>query len=230
MSQDPETRPRPGAPEEPEEIEILEIMDLDEGQEPSSASTEPGEVEVTFDEAGVDGEAPGAAESSRPALQPPPAGPEVEALRERVLRIQADFENLKRRVERERDEHYRHATGAFVARLLPVLDNLERALEAGYLSEGNESLLEGLALVRRQLLDELRREGLEPLESLGQPFDPTLHEAVATGVDAGLPPGAVLEEFQRGYRLHDRLLRPALVRVNLHGGDTEGSKGCGEDS
>jgi molecular chaperone GrpE len=190
----------PSEPSEPDDIEILEIVGMDEAPEPRSRRDE---VVVSFDD-------------DRPA--PAPTVVDDDA-RERLLRLRADFENLKKRVEREREEYYRHATGALVARLLPVLDNLERALEtARQQREAGDPLAEGVALVHRQLLEELRREGLRAVEATGAPFDPEVHEAVATDLTPGLPPHTVVEELQRGYFFEERLLRPALVRVSVSEG------------
>jgi molecular chaperone GrpE len=121
-------------------------------------------------------------------------------------------------MERERTDHYRHATGALVARLLPVLDNFERALVAARGGGDREALRAGIEMVYRQFLDELRREGLRDIESLGLAFDPEVHEAVATDADSPLPANTVVEEMQRGFYFHDRVLRPALVRVSVEGG------------
>ena len=193
-------KPRPERrDEEEEEIEILEVVGLDEDQPAAPAD----EIEVSFDDDG------------RARAQP--ASPKTtEAVeRERYLRLYADFENLKKRVERERIEHRLRATESLLARLLPVLDNFERALAA---RGGEESLRSGVQMIYRQLFDELRREGLRPVEALGQTFDPTIHEAVATAADSGLPPHTVVGELQRGYFFGDRLLRPSLVRVQTDDG------------
>lgn len=222
MSEPDKERRGAGAPAEPEEVEILEIVGLDEAGPAVREAAD--EIEVSFGDLGSEQPDSARAPLAEPAREEPSA--EVGALREKVLRIQADFENLKRRVDRERDEVYRHAAGDLVARLLPVLDNLERAFEAARRAQGNDSLVEGLALVRQQLLYELHREGLRPVETEGRPFDPHLHEAVATRRDPELPAGTIVEELQRGYLFHDRLLRPALVRVNVHavgGEEGEGS-------
>jgi molecular chaperone GrpE len=104
--------------------------------------------------------------------------------------------------------------------LLPVLDNFERALSTARQAGVDGQLHDGVALIFRQLLDELRREGLEAVDTVGEPFDPAVHEAVATAEDTGLPPHTIVEELQRGYLLQGRLLRPALVRVALAPGET----------
>ena len=196
-------KPRPERNDEEEEIEILEVVGLDEDQPAIPAD----EIEVSFEDDGT----PAAAE---PASHKTPDTHE----RERYLRLYADFENLKKRVERERIEHRLRATESLLARLLPVLDNFERALAA---RAGEDGLRSGVQMIYRQLFDELRREGLRPVEALGQTFDPAGHEAVATTTDSGLPPHTVVGELQRGYFLGDRLLRPSLVRVQTDDGEAE---------
>jgi molecular chaperone GrpE len=198
MNAKPHPSRPPRVPEE-DEVEILEVVGLDEDA-PAVAD----EVEVEF----VDDE-------GTPALEPPRAeGTPGAEERERYLRLYADFENLKKRVERERSEHRLRATESLLARLLPVLDNFERALAA---RGGEEGLRSGVQMIYRQLFDELRREGLRPVDALGQTFDPSVHEAVATTSDSGMPPHTVVGELQRGYFFGDRLLRPSLVRVQTDG-------------
>jgi molecular chaperone GrpE len=149
-----------------------------------------------------------------------PAPSEDGELRERLLRLQADFENFKKRIERERIDHFRYATFGLVGRILPVLDNFERAMAAARPGTPGDALIEGVALIHRQLVAELAVEGLRPMESVGELFDPELHEAVATDPDSPSPPHTVTHVFQRGYFLHDRVLRPAMVRVRID--DSEG--------
>lgn len=129
---------------------------------------------------------------------------------ERYLRVAADFENYKRRAAREREETVRLANERLVKELLPVADNLERALatpgEAG-------PLRDGVKLVLKQLTDALGRFGATAFSSVGQPFDPARHEALMQQESAEVPPNHVLTELVKGYLLHDRLLRPAAVVV-----------------
>lgn len=206
----------PDEPTQPDDIEILEVVGMDD---PDDVPSGPDEVVVAFDEV------PG------PASVAQTVDRDTEEARERLLRLRADFENLKKRVEREREEYFRHATASLVARLLPVVDNLDRALDTARQGKGNgESLLNGVALVQRQMLDELRREGLRAVESVGLPFDPTVHEAVATDGSSTVPANTVVEELQRGYYFEDRLLRPALVRVSIGDGATSTPRREGEDS
>lgn len=213
MSRD-EQRPQGPPPASDDEIEILEVVGVDEdGAFSAAVEPAPGDddaVEIVFDEA----------EAAPPAPAPPPDGIERRVdleTRERFLRLQADFENFKKRMERERADHLRHATGALVGRLLPVLDNFERAIVAARGGGDPEALRAGIEMVYRQFLEELRREGLRDIEALGLPFDPEVHEAVATQPGSPLPANTVVEEMQRGFYFQDRVLRPALVRVSVEG-------------
>lgn len=137
---------------------------------------------------------------------------ELEELRDRSIRTLADFENYRRRAERERDELRRYAAFEAMSDFLPVLDNLERALSAG---GSADDVRVGVEMILRQMRDLLRQRGVAPVEALGEPFDPTLHEAVARDEDPDVDVPTVIEEMQRGYRMHDRLLRPALVKVAM---------------
>jgi molecular chaperone GrpE len=218
MSPDDPLRKIPPDPDPNDEIEILEVVGLDE--DGASVAADPDEdIEVIFEEPGGQAAAP-----TIPA--PTVETREDTALKERFIRLQADFENLKKRIDRERLDHLRHATSELVARLLPVLDNFDRAVASA--RPAADPVLEGVVLIQRQLQEELKREGLRPMDALGQPFDPAIHEAVATDPDSPAPAHTVTEVFQRGYFFHDRVLRPALVRVRLDG--SEGAQDGGEES
>ncbi|HEX8491600.1 MAG TPA: nucleotide exchange factor GrpE [Pyrinomonadaceae bacterium] len=139
-------------------------------------------------------------------------------LQETLARRQADFENYRKRVERERSETYNRVVADVVSKLLPVLDNLRRALDAEASMEAAESdefrhFLHGVELIDKQLGDVLEGLGLEPIEAVGQPFDPHIHEAVATEQSDDYEPDTVVQELVRGYRLGEKLLRPAIVKV-----------------
>ncbi len=210
---------------EDDDIEILEVVGLEDDEPVTPESTSAAEDDASSSDTVVALDEVAAGEAAEAAM-PPAALP---GDRQRLMRLQADFENLQRRVEREREDHRQQATSGLVGRLLAVVDNLERALAHPTGSENAEDLHRGVELVHRQLMDELRREGLRPVEALGQPFDPNHHEAVETQVSSEHSPNTVLEEFQRGYLLHDRLLRPALVRVSVAGPES-GPQGGGEES
>ncbi len=137
---------------------------------------------------------------------------EKAGLMDQLLRKQAEFENFRKRTEREKADFMRFANFEMVRDLLPVLDGFERALtlESG---ESMEGFKKGMELVRRQLLDGLKKAGLEPIESVGKKFDPNFHQAVVRAEKEGVEEDEVIEEFQRGYLFQGRLLRAAMVKV-----------------
>jgi molecular chaperone GrpE len=132
---------------------------------------------------------------------------------DRLLRNTAEFDNYRKRVERERGQHAEAAASALLKELLPLVDNLERALRAEAGSEGADAYRRGVELIHQQLVELLRKRGVRPIEALGENFDPHFHQAVAHEMAEGRREGEVIEEFQRGYMLGDRLLRPAMVKV-----------------
>jgi molecular chaperone GrpE len=135
-------------------------------------------------------------------------------LYDQLLRRQAEFENYRRRIDRERSETYTRARAEVLLELLPVIDNFERALASLENSGGDaESLRHGVELIHKQFKDALTKFGLEPVESVGQTFDPHVHEAVTIEPTDKHKENTVIEEFQRGYRLGEKLLRPAKVKV-----------------
>ena len=142
-------------------------------------------------------------------------------LEERIVRLQADFDNHRKRTLREKQEALSYGHEFVVKDLLPVVDNLERAIEHASASSGAdfEGMLQGVELVRRELLAVLAKHGVSPIEAAGEMFDPNLHEALAQMEDEKVPAGRIGRVLQKGYRLRDRLLRPARVMV---------SKGPGE--
>lgn len=135
---------------------------------------------------------------------------ELEDLRDRSLRTLADYENYRKRVERERTESRRYAGIEVLRELLTVVDNLERAVAApGSVDE----LKQGVELILKQLHELLRRSGVHPVPAVGEPFDPNMHEAVARQQDPNVDRPTVTAEHQPGFWMHDRLLRPAVVSV-----------------
>lgn len=131
----------------------------------------------------------------------------------RLLRLAADMENLKKRQERERAELLQFANENLVKELLPVVDNLERALDHGRQLEAPKALLEGIELVHQAFLKALDRFGVTAHDSLGQQFDPAFHNAMMEEEAPEVPGGSVIKELQKGYLMHQRLLRPAMVVV-----------------
>jgi molecular chaperone GrpE len=145
---------------------------------------------------------------------------EATELRDGSARRQADFDNFRKRIERERSETYNRAVADLVAKLLPVLDNLRRAVDTEASVEATESdefrhFLHGVDLIHKQLSGVLEALGVKPVLAVGQPFDPHVHEAVITEESDEHEPDTVIQEIVRGYRLGERLLRPALVKVSV---------------
>lgn len=179
-----------------EKVRRIEIADVETEQEqaPADAAT-PEEDQNAVD----------AAELGR--LQQ-----ELEDLRDRSLRTLADYENYRKRVERERTESRRYAGFEVLRELLEVVDNLERAVAApGSVDE----LKQGVELILKQLHDLLRRSGVRPVPAVGEPFDPNMHEAVSRDQDATVDQPTVTAEHQPGFWMHERLLRPAVVSVAM---------------
>jgi molecular chaperone GrpE len=140
----------------------------------------------------------------------------------RALRLAAEMENLKKRLEREKADLLQFANESLIKELLPVVDNLELALEHGRQAETPSSFLEGIELVHQGFLKALARFGVTPLTAVGQPFDPAYHNAVVQEAAPEVPDCTVLQEMQKGYLMHNRLLRPAMVVVARNTEDTAG--------
>ncbi|WP_313891793.1 nucleotide exchange factor GrpE [Psychrobacillus sp.] len=139
---------------------------------------------------------------------------QLEEETDKSFRIRADFENYKRRVQLDKEADYKYRAQAVLTDILPVLDNFERALAVGVTTEEAASLAKGVDMVYRSLLEAVLREGLEPIEAEGVPFDPNFHQAVMQEKDDSKEAGVVLQELQKGYKLKDRVLRPSMVKVN----------------
>lgn len=141
---------------------------------------------------------------------------EIADLSSRLLRAQADFENYRRRTAKEREDLVAYANQRLLISFLPVLDNLDRALSAPKV-EGDDKLRQGVELTARSFREILAKEGVIPIEAAGTPFDPNLHEAVMTVESEEHEDGTVVAEFQKGYRLADRVIRPSMVQVSKKG-------------
>ncbi len=189
----------PREPRDPREVDELELdleaepADLDQAAREALAAVEGG---AAADEP---------AEDEVVRLQQ-----EIADLRDRSIRTLADFDNFRKRAERERDQTRRYAAAELLRDLLGVVDHYRLALDAG---GSAEDLKRGLELILRQVEDLLRRYGVREVAALGERFDPARHEAVAREESAAVSEPTVVEELRRGYQLHDRLLRPAMVRV-----------------
>ncbi|MBT2734281.1 nucleotide exchange factor GrpE [Bacillus sp. ISL-7] len=132
----------------------------------------------------------------------------------RYLRLQADFDNFRRRTRLDLEASQKYRAQKLITDLLPAIDNFERAMKVEADNEQTKTLLQGMDMVYRSLLDALKIEGVEPIESVGKEFDPHQHQAVMQGEDENYGSNIVTDEFQKGYMLKDRVIRPAMVKVN----------------
>lgn len=201
----PSSPPGAAAPEGEDSIEIVEVVGM-EDESPRPATEE---IET----------APTAEEADIPYSR--------RELYDLLLRKQAEFENAKKRLQREREEVSRRAWCAVLDRLLPFIDNLERALAASGDAALQDPFRRGVEMSFQQLRETLAREGLEAIGAVGEKFDPHLHEAVESRRVDGFEEGIVIEELRKGYRFQGQLLRPALVRVTAAGGRDPAKQGSG---
>jgi len=150
---------------------------------------------------------------------------EVKEHYDRLLRVAADFDNYKKRAAREKEEWTKFANEDLIKGILPFIDNLERAVNHSEKKEDYQSLVEGLKLTVQQLLNTLNKFGVSPIQSLGKPFNPAVHQAMLLVETDQHEPNQVVEEFQKGYLLNERLLRPATVSVSkLPGKEAQASE------
>jgi molecular chaperone GrpE len=160
-------------------------------------------------------ETTGAATEPSPEQEPSPVEAlrrEKDAVQDRLLRTAAEFDNYRKRVERDRRDQADSMIADTLTDLLPIIDDLERALQAPSGGEA-DPLRKGVELIHRQMLDLLRRRGVKPIQAVGADFDPRFHESVVSESTGDHREGEVLEELRRGYMLGERLLRPAMVKV-----------------
>ena len=194
------------------------------GDEPSGGSVSPSpELEEALREATEAVEAREAKREESEVAEPEALRGELADLQEKMIRLQADFDNFRRRALKEREEAHQYGHENLVKDLLASVDNLDRAIEHARKSDGGdfESMLQGVELVQRELLGALANHGVSEIEAGNVAFDPNVHEAMAQKEDDSVPVNTVIEVFQKGYRLRDRLLRPARVVVSkpAAGGD-----------
>lgn len=138
---------------------------------------------------------------------------EKEQLQDRLLRVQAEFENFKRRTEKEKIAERKYKSQDLANELLPVMDNFERALQSE-ISDENQGFMEGIQMVYNQLEEALKSQGVEKIETENKEFDPNIHHAVMQIEDEAFESNIVVEELQKGYMLKDKVIRPAMVKVN----------------
>jgi len=181
--------------------------ELPREQTPSSAEGD--ELSPAGDEAVTSGDAERSVKDQIDALRA-----ERDALHDQRLRAQAELENFRKRARKETEQTQRYGELPLVRDLLPGLDNLRRTLAAAEESHNVDQLIEGVRMVLKQFEDILARHAVVPIEAVGQPFDPNRHEAVQQLPSAGHPSMTVLQELERGYTLHDRVVRPGKVIVS----------------
>lgn len=138
----------------------------------------------------------------------------LEEQTDRLKRLQADFDNFRRRTKIEKEELAQVVTESIVLKLLPVIDNFERACSVGSTQDA-ASILEGVVLIYKQMMATLENMGIQPIKAVGAAFDPNLHEAVSTEQNEESPEGTILQEFQRGYTLGAKAIRPSMVKVSI---------------
>ena len=211
---DDESRSASSTPDE------MDRLDPDNEGEELSSEIDDLMAEDSFDEAGLEGETGGPDRAELVATRAELKRVEAEnaELKDQLTRRQADFENYRKRVERERTETYNRVNADVATKLLPVLDNLKRALEAESSVESSESdefrhFLSGVDLIYKQLNGVLDAMGVKPVPAVGEQFDPHIHEAVVTEATDDYEPDTVMQEIVRGFRVGDKLIRPALVKV-----------------
>jgi molecular chaperone GrpE len=139
---------------------------------------------------------------------------DLDRFRDLALRSQADFDNFKKRAAREKEEAIKYANSSLLERLIPIVDNFELGLSAAREEGENSPIYSGMSMVLRQLTDFLTDNGLQPIDAVGQKFDPNLHEAIAHEPSDEVPENVVIRQTRRGYRMKDRLLRPSSVVVS----------------
>ncbi|CAN5229324.1 nucleotide exchange factor GrpE [soil metagenome] len=181
---------------------------------PAAPEVEPGTGEedigaATPEEPGAEGE-----------QVPPPSDPdsekqaEIEKWKDIALRSKADLENFRKRMARERSEAIRYGNAALLESLIPILDNFEWGLEAARAESDSSSIFQGMSMVYKQVEDFLADQGVTEVKAVGEPFDPNLHDAISQTPSDEVPEGTVIAQTRKGYRLNDRLLRPAGVVVS----------------
>lgn len=191
--------------------ETKEPVNMEEHQEDSLEQETGSDVEQTTQ---LDDETPAAEE----IIAENAAITELQRLADdnhsRYLRAQADFDNFRRRTVKEKEELTQYASLKLITQLLPVLDNFQRALQTGGEGSESESFAKGVDMIFRQLSQVLEGEGLKPMESVGQPFDPEFHQAIMQVESEEYDEGIVVEAIQTGYILKDKVIRPAMVKVS----------------
>lgn len=139
---------------------------------------------------------------------------EVKELSDRLIRVQADYDNFRRRTKQEKEAAAKYKAQNLIEEIIPAIDNFDRAIGVNAESQEAKAVLQGMEMVYRQLADALKNEGLEVIESVGQSFNPHLHQAVTQVETDEFESNHIVEELQKGYKLRDRVIRPSMVKVN----------------
>ncbi|WP_214741262.1 MULTISPECIES: nucleotide exchange factor GrpE [unclassified Exiguobacterium] len=184
-----------------EQEEVLEEKSVDSAQTEENESTESNEDEVLN------------AEIVEESSEGTDLQKEIEALKASELRIRADFDNFRRRTNEENAKRVKFASQSVIEKLIPLIDNFERALQVNATSEDAKQIQSGVDMIHRQLLDVLNAEQVEAIEAVGQPFDPNFHQAVMQEPSDEFESGIVTMELQKGYTMHGRVIRPSMVKV-----------------
>lgn len=139
---------------------------------------------------------------------------ETEALNDKYLRLNAEFQNYKRRVEKEKTDLLKYGSEKLMTELLPVIDNFSRALSMGAMENADQKFIDGLSMIQKSLEEFMTKNGVKKIDAAGEAFDPQLHHAVMTEEREGCEPDTVIEILQEGYTLNDRVIRPSMVKVS----------------
>ncbi|AOM82577.1 nucleotide exchange factor GrpE [Salisediminibacterium beveridgei] len=187
-----------------EEVEEVDDVEIIEPEDPASIDEEP-----------VSEEASTAEEEETVSRQDyNQLKDELDDMKNKLLRTQADFDNFRRRTKIEQETAAKYRSQRLAEEMLPAIDNFERALEIQPENDDTKSLLKGVEMAYNQLQQALEKEGITPIEAVGQPFDPNLHQAIMQVEEPDYESNIVVEEMQRGYQLKDRVIRPSMVKVN----------------
>lgn len=184
-----------------EQDDVLEEKSVDSARTKKNESTESNEDEVLN------------AEIVEESSEGTDLQKEIEALKASELRIRADFDNFRRRTNEENAKRVKFASQSVIEKLIPLIDNFERALQVNATSEDAKQIQSGVDMIHRQLLDVLNAEQVEVIEAVGQPFDPNFHQAVMQEPSDEFESGIVTMELQKGYTMHGRVIRPSMVKV-----------------
>ncbi|QHS22815.1 nucleotide exchange factor GrpE [Virgibacillus sp. MSP4-1] len=196
--------------------EAVENMDEQEELRTEEDTQENTAEEVTVEDAEVEMQQDDTEDNHSQALEEEleAVKKEKDEMQNKLLRVQADFDNFKRRAKKDRENDLKYKSQDVVTELLPILDNFERALQVDVDGESTESFVDGMNMIYRQLVSAMEKAGVEEIEAEGKVFDPNIHQAVMQDSNNEKESNTVTEVLQKGYMLKDRVIRPAMVKVN----------------